>query len=255
MSVRLPASTEPTWAALSGTKETPAAFDASTLEDVPAPAARWLGRALPESTPLSSGVLLSMSGRIRIGRWMPFTAEQVLRAGVGFVWKPVVGRRLLRFVGADILGPDDARMEFRLHGLVPVAKAEGPDTRRSAAGRLAAETIAWVPQALTPQRGARWSPVDDERSSVRLDAAGETIDVEVTVDDDGRLRALRLQRWNDAVGPAAFAPFGGTVTAEFVTPAGVRVAGAGTVGWGFGTDEWERGAFFDYSIQRAAHIP
>ncbi|MFA9565268.1 MAG: DUF6544 family protein [Acidimicrobiales bacterium] len=66
-------------------------------------------------------------------------------------------------------------MEFRLHGLVPVAQASGPDVARSAAGRLAAETVAWVPQALTPQAGA----VDDEHAVVKSDFAGETVDVEV----------------------------------------------------------------------------
>lgn len=56
-------------------------------------------------------------------RWMPFAADQVLRAGVGFVRKPIVGGHVVRFVGADILGPDGARKEFRLHGLIPVATA------------------------------------------------------------------------------------------------------------------------------------
>jgi hypothetical protein len=132
---------------------------------------------------------------------MPFTTDQVLQAGVGFVWKPIVGGRVVRFVGADILGPDDARMEFRLQGLIPVAKASGPDTARSAVGRLAAETVAWLPQATTPQAGARWRAVDSERATVTLDVVGGTVDVEVTVDADGRLKGIGLQRWNGSTNP------------------------------------------------------
>ncbi len=69
-------------------------------------------------------------------------------------WALVVGGRVVRFVGADLLGPHGARMEFRLHGIVPVVRASGPDTARSAGGRLAVETVAWLPQTLTPQCGA-----------------------------------------------------------------------------------------------------
>lgn len=93
-------------------------------------------------------------------------------------------------------------MEFRLHGLVPVAQASGPDVARSAAGRLAAETVAWVPQALTPQAGA----VDDEHAVVKSDFAGETVDVEVGVDPDGRVVRLELQRWKDSADLAGFEP-------------------------------------------------
>ncbi len=250
----MPASTEPTWRYLAeGIGEPPAEFDSSTLDGLPDAAVRWLRRVLPESTPLVSGVELAMRGDIRIRRWMPFTADQILLAGVGFVWKPVVGGRFLRFGGADILGPDDARMEFRLHGLIPVAKASGPDTARSGAGRLAAETVAWVPQAATPQAGACWARIDAERAVVTLDAAGQPTDVEIAVDADGRLTAVRLQRWNNSDEPPAFKPFGGDVTSEYITDTGVRIAGSGLVGWGYGTSDWDDEQFFRYEITRAKH--
>lgn len=186
---------------------------------------------------------------------MPFRAEQILRAGAGFVWRPVVGGRVMRFVGADELGPDGAGMEFRFQGIVPVARASGPDTARSAAGRLAAETVAWLPQALTPQVGARWSPLDDRRAVVTLEAGSETVDVEVRVDAEGRLESLCLQRWNDAAKPPAFEPFGGRVEGEHLTEDGVRIAGSGSVGWGWGTAEAVRGVFFRYSVIAATPLP
>jgi hypothetical protein len=241
-----------TWEMLAEPSGEPASsFDATTLADLPEPARRWLTRVLPAGTLLTSGVTVEMTGEIKLGRWMRFRADQVLRAGVGFVWQPVVGGRILRFSGADVLGPDDARMEFRFHGLVPVVRASGSDVARSAAGRLAAETAVWVPQALTPQAGARWSGLDDQRAIVTLDAAGEVVDVEVAVDGDGRLRSLGLQRWNGSADPPGFEPFGGTVTDEFVTSGGVRIAGAGSVGWNWGTPQWDDGEFFHYRITKA----
>ena len=247
-----PESAATTWSALAEPTGQPTlAFDPTTLADIPDPAQRLLARALPAGTPLTSAATVEMTGEIKLGRWMPFRADQILRASVGFVWWPVVGGRLLRFTGADLLGPVEARMEFRLQGLVPVAQASGPDVARSAAGRLAAETVAWVPQALTPQAGARWSAVDDEHAVVTLDAAGETVDVEVAVDPDGRVVSLGLQRWKDSADPPGFEPFGGRVEDEFVTSEGVHIVGAGAVGWGWATPQWAAGEFFRYRITGA----
>jgi hypothetical protein len=229
--------------------ETIPGFDPSTLGDLPTPAARWLRHALPEGTALTRVVEVEMAGRIRLGpRWFPVTAEQILRAGVGFVWRPIVGGRILRFEGVDELGPDGARTEFRLHGRIPVVRVTGDDVARSAAGRLAAETVSWLPQAVAPQSGAGWTEVDDDRARVAVDTPAGPIDVQITVADDGRLTELVLQRWNDSVDPAREEAFGGDVQAEHVTDQGVRLAGSGTVGWGRGTTEQPDREFFRYRI-------
>jgi hypothetical protein len=139
-------------------------------------------------------------------------------------------------------------MEFRLHGLIPVARAAGPDTMRSAAGRLAAETVAWLPQAVSPQAGAPWTGHDDHRAVVTVDTPIGPVDVEVTVDDEGRLETIDLQRWNASIDQPAEQPFGADLGDDFETTAGVRIAGSGAVGWGHGTSEWPEGEFFRYSI-------
>ena len=41
------------------------------------------------------------------------------------------------------------------------------------------------------------------------------------------------------------------MTGEYVTESGVRIAGTGTVGWGFGTEAWGDGEFFRYTITGA----
>lgn len=251
-----------TWAWLADVEGPVDRFDPETTRALPDSARRFLRRALPAGAPLVRAIELRMEGRIRLGpRWFPFRAAQILRAGAGFVWRPTVGGRIVRFVGADLLGPDGARMEFRFHGVIPVVKATGPDVARSAAGRLAAETVVWQPQALTPQAGARWRPVDDaaggaeDRSVVTLDAAGSSIDVEVTVDEEGRLRSLALERWNGSSNPPGPEPFGGRIDAEHVTPGGIHIAGAGAVGWGWGTAAWPQGEFFRFTIADVGAVP
>ena len=230
-------------------------FDPATLDGLPPPARRFLARALPAGVPLSPMVELGMEGEIKLGgRWLGFTAEQILRAGVGFVWAPVVGGRLLRFVGADALGPDGARMEFRLHGRIPIVRGTGPDIRRSAQGRLAAETVVWLPQAVAPQSGARWIGVDDDRAIVTINAAGTDVDVEVEVDQDGQIRWLGLQRWNGSAKPPAYGSFGGSVDAIHTAGNGVRIAGDGTVGWDWHTPEQSDGVFFRYRITAADFV-
>lgn len=253
-SITLAETTRSRLVAATGPVPTPL-FDPASIGDLPAPARRLLSRALPPGVPLATGVELTMLGEIKLGgRWFPFHAKQILRAGVGFVWSPVVGGRLLRFVGADVLGPDGATMDFRLHGRLPIVRASGPDVARSGRGRLAAETVAWLPQALTPQLGARWAEIDDERATVTIDAAGEPTEVVVEVDDGGQPTWLALQRWNGSAKPPAMAAFGGSVHGLFTTAEGVAIADGGTVGWDWGTPKQADGEFFHYTITSARFL-
>lgn len=245
---------ERTWATLVAmSRPSPDKFDIATLNALPEPAQRFLSAALPDQTPLCHGVELEMRGRIKLGAWLRFTARQLLVAGSGFVWMPSVGPRLFRIVGADTLGPQGGRMAFRLYNRIPVAAGTGPDVSRSAAGRLAAETVAWLPQALTPQCGARWQPIDGDRAAVTLPGPDGPTDVEVVVDERGNLTALQLQRWNDRTKPPGYTPFGGTVTGWFAT-GGIQIAGDGTVGWGSPASH-DVDVFFEYTVTKARFLP
>lgn len=239
----------------------PVAFDPDSLDHLPDPARRWLARALVPGTPLLGGVILGMRGRIRLGRrWFAFTADQVLRAGRGFVWRPVVGGHVVRFEGVDVLASTEARMEFRLRGRVPVVNAAGEDLRRSAAGRLAGETVSWLPAAFVPGSGVwsgadpAWRTVDGERALVTVPTPVEPVEVEITVDADGRLRSLGFARWRESADPPASEPFGGEFGMEFVDGDGRRISSHGAVGWGWGTPGWEQGQFFRFEIEDAHAI-
>ena len=144
-------------------------------------------------------------------------------------------------------------MRFALYGRIPIVDACGPDVDRSAAGRLAAETVAWLPQALTPQAGASWTPIDDARATVTIPVPAGTVDVRLSVDADGRLVDISLQRWNDSARPPRDEPFGGTVT-SMLDVDGVRIAGTGSVGWGHGTPEHDAGVFFRYRVTTARFL-
>lgn len=243
-----------TWTTLASPRASPSTFNPDSLDGLPAPAQRLLERALPPATPLHSVVVAEMTGELKLGsHWLGFRAEQILVASTGFVWRALVGGWLVRFSGADEMGPDGASMEFRLHGLIPVVRAKGPDVERSAAGRLAAETVAWLPQALAPQSGAQWTPIDDDRATVTLRGPYGATSVEVVVADDGRLLSVGLDRWNGAAKPPELQPFGGDVGSEFVTDEGVRVGNDLTVGWGWHTGWWPSGTFFLGRLRTVRH--
>lgn len=243
------------WAALERESADPLEnFDQSTLAGLPEPARRWLAATIPHGAPLATAVELTMTGHIKLGMWLPFTAREILRAGTGYVWAPEVGGRLLRFVGSDTLGPGGARMRFRFHDRIPVVNASGSDVDRSAAGRLAVETAAWLPHALTPQAGATWKPLDHHRATVVLPGPSGPVDVDVSVDDQGALTEVGLQRWNASAKPPDAEPFGGMISSVFDVH-GVRIAGAGTVGWDHGLPAQDKGVFFDYRITSARFLP
>ncbi len=241
----------------------PQDFDPTTLDELPPPARRLLDRALPRRTPLGTALRLDMAGRVRVdGRWYPFVGEEIVRAGIGYVWRPVPGpvtgpdpgaSAATRLSRADVLAPRQSQHERRLPGLVPIVRRRPEPVGRRAAERLACETVAWLPQALAPQAGAQWHEIDTERAVVTLAAAGRRVDVEVTVDPEGRLRSLALHRYH-AANEVGTHYVGGEVERELVTDHGITIAGAGTAGWWRGSGEDEPYQLVQYAIS-STQIP
>lgn len=222
-------------------------FDVGSIAQLPAPARRLLTASLVPDAALAGTVVLQMEGRIRLGRWLPFTARQVLSVGRGFVWAARVGWGPLVVTGHDMLVHEEGGLDFRLWGLVPVARAAGADIDRSTVGRLAAETVAWAPQGLTPAMGATWTGVDDHRAVVTLPVGSHRVDVTVTVDDDGHATELSLARWGNPDGGAFdWHSFGGSVTG-WDTFEGTVIGTRGTVGWHWDTPD-RRATFFEWAV-------
>ena len=85
----------------------------------------------------------------------------------------------------------------------------------------------------------------------RETSQGDDIDVNVSVDDDGQIRSLGLQRWKDSAKPPVYASFGGSVDSAFVADNGVHIAGHGAVGWSWNTAQQSDEVFFRYRITAA----
>jgi len=223
-------------------------FAEADVRDLPDGARRMLPAAIAPGTRLAASLRLRMRGSIKLNRWLPFRATEVIAPGVGFVWRARVAGIV---AGYDRYIDGQGEMQWKLAGLVTVAQGSGADVSRSAAGREVGETF-WLPTALLPQFGTEWLPADDDHAIARIRTAAEPIDVTYTLDASGRVRSLTFQRWGDPDdrGEFAFHTFGGTTT-EHRTFGGLTIPSKGTVGWSFGEEGWETGEFFRFQITDA----
>jgi hypothetical protein len=227
-------------------------FRPEQLEGLPAAARRYLAHAIAPGAGLASVAVLQMTGSIRLGgRWLPFEAEQVLAPPRGFVWEATARRGWLRFSGADSYAAGSGEVDFRLWGLLPVGRSSGPDTSRAGRGRLAAESF-WLPPSLLPGGQVEWRQGGDETAEAVVEVDGDRIPVRLSVDADGRLRGVAMQRWGNQTEDGRFAliPFGGDVQDEqrfgdYTIPTAVRV------GWWYGTDRFADHEFFRATVTHA----
>ena len=218
-------------------------FDPATVMGLPEPARRYLLHTLAPGAPLSTCVRITMTGSIRLGAaWCPFEAEQVIRWERGFVWSAKARVKGLPVTGADSFVDDQGSMRWRILGIFPVMRADGPDISRAAAGRLHAEVM-WVPAALLGPDVA-WTSIEGQ-PQVSIHAHGEDSELTLHLTPDGGIQTLSLPRWGDQnTGTFGYRPFGGYVS-EDKNFGGITLPTRYRIGWDFGTDKFEsEGEFF-----------
>jgi hypothetical protein len=227
-------------------------FTEGMVADLPEPARRYFLHAIRPGTPLASRVYLAQEGSIRVGGdWAPFTADQLLTAGQGFVWKLRARIGGLPVAGSDLVAAGRGRLRLAAFGLVPLVGDTGPDYVRSAIGRLVVEYM-WLPSALLPGLGAAIEAVDADRFAATTTVDGEPARLVVAVDRDGRLAASSIQRYGNqtADGRYQYIPFGVEADDEgtfggYTIPTRVRA------GWWFGTERYEEE--FRFGVTGAAY--
>lgn len=177
---------------------------------------RHLTAAIRSGIALTTAVGLKMHGRIKVGRWLPFRARQVLSPHEGFLW---TARAAGLIAGFDRYLNGVGAMHWKAAGLITVAHGEGPDVSRSAAGRGGVEAV-WVPTALLPRFGVTWSAAEHEPA-----LPGEGGGAEDTLQDRNDL-LLRP----DSKGPGV----------RLHAPLPGRFPGAGVTGLSGGRCSWPR---------------
>jgi hypothetical protein len=200
---------------------------------------------MAEGVRVPGSVRLRMHGHIRLGGWLPFTAEQTIDAERGFQWTARVAGGL--FTVRDELDRGHALTRASLGGLVPVMHATGPDVARSALGRFLIERAVWMPGTLLPYSGTSWHVDRDGRAAAMIPEPGGYTRVALGVEPDGRLRDVAMCRWGRDRGRFGWIPFG-MVAEEESTFAGFTIASKGRVGWWYGTPRWPAGEFLRFTV-------
>lgn len=156
---------------------------------------RW---SLRDGTPLAEAARLRMTGRIRLGRgkpWLPHRSEETIRAGEGFVWTARVSGQV-PIAGADIYVDGHGAMAWRLAGLLPVMRAEGPDITRSARWRFVAENF-FLPGALLPGERVQWVALGSHQALITIVEGGVGHPMTVDFHADGMPRRIFFSRWGN----------------------------------------------------------
>lgn len=220
-------------------------FSESELAGLPAEAATHLRSAIAPGTPLATSVRIEMRGSIRIGRWVPFRAWEVLAPHTGFAWG---ARAAGVVVGSDRYVDGIGAMDWKLLGLVRVMSATGPDVSRSARERAAAEAV-WVPTSMLPRFGVEWTVRGADLLSARIPVGEGGLRLDLSVSSGGRLASVSLPRWGDPGGSGRFGmhTFGGEFT-DHGSFGGMTIPVEGRLGWHFGSDAWPEGEFFRFRI-------
>jgi len=134
-----------------------------------------------------------MHGEIKLKTWFPFHAEQVIAWPRGFLWAATVRQNGMPILGFDGLVDGAGAMRWKLFGLISVLAASGPDITRSAAGRIAAESV-WLPSILCGTEVV-WSALCSRHAHARFAIAGETVEPVFEIDDRGNIESIVIQRW------------------------------------------------------------
>lgn len=214
-------------------------FDRSLVEGLPEPAQRYLLHAIKPGVQLAGSVELRMAGRLRLSprqRWMPLDSTDTIGERRGFLWRATAGG-LMRFSGFDRYSSGTGEMNWKLWGLIPVMSASGPDITRSARGRFASELI-FLPGGLLPQFGVAWRDEGPDTACASFAIDGERFELHLTLDAEGRLMRLDLNRWGNYGLPAgqwAQIPYTAICTAEREFE-GYSIPSRFTVAWWAGTE-------------------
>ena len=200
-------------------------------------AKRYLYHAIQPGTPMAGCVKLKLAGEIKLdgtSGWLPFTADQILAGGQGFVWTAKIRKsRYMNWQGADSYYVGKALSRFARFGIIPALSLSGPRLDQSAAGRLAIESL-WLPSAFLPQNGARWVALDDERVLAIVECRTEKTTLTLALDMKGGVRNAVIDRYRDG----ELVPFGLEVDEEttingFTIPSKVRA------GWNYGAPTYD----------------
>lgn len=227
-------------------------FRPSQIHGFPEPARRYLKHAIASNTPLAAAARLRMHGEIKLRRWFPFEAEQVIRCDGEMIWSATVRMHGLPIRGFDRPVNREGAMRWTLLGILPIMTASGPDITRSAVGRVAAESV-WLPSVFCGD-DVSWTTSDLFHPSAHIEVQGQATVIDLTISDHGRSEAVKLTRWGNPEGTHFHEVGFGAVVEKEDTYAGYTIPTRLRAGWHLRDRRFEAdGEFFRVTIDDATY--
>jgi hypothetical protein len=232
-------------------------FSPDKFSHLPAAAKRYLEHAIAPGTEIASAVRWKMHGEIKLKKWIPFTAEQVVCWEHGLIWSATAWMNgFLPIVGSDRIINGIGAMQWKLLGLFPVMTASGADITLSSIGRLQSESVC-LPSVFCGDN-VSWTSTESSELDSNLHSSfvvqGNRAELDFTIDRTGRLKTFKLPRWGNPDGAEfCYVDFGGILEEEG-TFCGYTIPTRLRIGWYFGSDQFEsEGEFFRATINEAVY--
>jgi hypothetical protein len=153
-------------------------FDDKLLDDVPAPVARYLRKAITNAHPLVRSAIATQDAEFFInGGWRPLHATQHFSmTPPGFVWDARIEMApLMPAYVRDEYVKGRAKMQASMYGVYPIVnQLDRPELNAGALQRFLGESI-WFPTALLPSSTLHWTARDDRSATVTLADGASTV--------------------------------------------------------------------------------
>ena len=189
-----------------GRLPSPARYDVSELEGLPAPVQRYFRAVLKDGQPVIAAATIDLAGTINMSatgeQWRPFTSRQrVVTRRPGFLWNAQVDMFAgvpARVVDSYVAG--QGRLLAKLLGLFTVADVHGGgEMARGEFMRYVAEA-AWYPTALLPSQGVRWEAVGDACANATIVDGPITLTLLFRFNEAGLIASVHAESRGAGVG-------------------------------------------------------
>jgi hypothetical protein len=208
-----------------------------TLDRLPAPVSRYLENALPPRTRSLCLARYAQTGTLRAdarrGRWMPFTATEVIGANTAeFQWtaRVMVAPLIHLQVVDSLLGGVGGGTVALLSALPLGSTSNRIELSSGSLHRFLAEAV-WYPSALLPSERLAWTSIDDSRALAALTVGELTVSLEFRFGADDTVTGIYTPaRWGSFDGGYAQRPWEGQF-GSYRRRGGVLVPNEDEVGW------------------------
>ena len=209
-------------------------FALDQLHGLPVPVARYFEYALTPGQRVVRRARMEHAGDflLRPRAWSRFTSVEVFTVcPPGFVWDATIHAAPLVAVRVrDMYSGGEGSMKGAIAGLVPVVDQHGTREMAEASLQRYLAEAPWVPTALLPGAGVRWSAVDDTTARATLVDGAVTASVDFHFGADGAIERVSAVRWRDVDGTPVATPWAGRLW-DYRRLDGMMVPTAGEVAW------------------------